>query len=416
MNKHAILISIVLIVSAYNLSAQCEESWKAPIEAIERISKSRPEFNVYEEKVPTYTLPDPLLTLNGRRVTSPRQWNKVRRQEILELFKENVYGRVPSTLYEMDFKIINEEVKSAMNNTSTLKQVDITTTSEGKSMVIHLTVFIPNNVPKPVPVYLFINNRGARVPNLTDPTRKIKSEWWPAEEIVARGYGAAVFNHDDVDPDDRNSDFKNGIHGLLDRGERQGDSWGAISAWAWGASRCMDYFMTDKDINEKKVALIGHSRGGKTALWAGAQDERFGLVISNDSGEGGASLVRRRFGETPSGSYFYCSNYRKYRVPNDYALPVDAHMLISLIAPRAVYVASASEDLMADPKGSYLALYHAVPVYQLLKTETYLSETMPPLNKQIISGKVGYHVRDGEHDLLMKDWKWFLDFGDVVLR
>jgi hypothetical protein len=250
--------------------------------------------------------------------------------------------------------------------------------------------------------------------NDTDPTRKVRSEFWPAEEVIARGYGIAAFSNGDLDPD-YDDDFKNEIHGLLDRGERKGDSWGAIAAWAWGASRCMDYFETDKDIDEKKVAVVGHSRGGKTALWAGAEDERFALVISNESGEGGASLVRRSFGAKLNGHFWHCSNYGKY-TDNEDALPVDAHMLIALIAPRAVYVASASEDLWADPKGSYLALYHAVPVFQLLKTGTCLPEAMPSLNKQVISGKVAHHIRDGEHNMLLKDWEWYMDFGDVVLR
>ncbi len=415
MGKCYNLILLILIVLPVDLFSQNEESWKASAEIIEKYSRTRPEFNVSEEKVPSYNLPELLLTEDGHRVKAPRDWEKVRRKEILELFREHVYGRVPSTPFEITFQIKNND-KNAINGDATLRQVDIIIASGGKSLMIPLTIFVPNKVPKPVPVYLLINNRGARVPNLTDPTREVKSEWWPVEEIIARGYAAAVFNHDDVDPDDRNSDFKNGIHGILDRGERKGDSWGAISAWAWGASRCMDYLITDKDIDKKRVALVGHSRGGKTALWAGAEDERFAAIISNDSGEGGSSLIRRRFGETPSGSYFYCINYRKYIVPNDYSIPVDAHMLIALIAPRAVYIASASEDLQADPKGSYLALYHAIPVYHLLKCTDSLSETIPPLNKQIISGKVGHHIRDGGHDLLLKDWKWFLDFGDVVLK
>jgi len=181
----------------------------------------------------------------------------------------------------------------------------------------------------------------------------------------------------------------------------------------------MDYFETDKDINSKKVAVLGHSRGGKTALWAGAEDQRFALVISNESGCGGASLARRKYGETisvinKSFPHWFCMNYRKYN-NNENEMPVDMHMLMALIAPRALYVASASDDLWADPRGSYLSLYHSVPVFLLLKTKTSLPETMPSLNKPVHGGNVGYHVRDGGHNMLLKDWNWFMDFADTVL-
>ncbi len=407
-----ILISLLMPVENF---AQTEEGWQASKETVERLSKNQPQFNYYEEKVPDYILPDPLITNNGKKVTSPRLWRKVRRQEILELFREYVYGRVPSTPYEKSFTIVNED-RNAMDGAAALKQVDITIAADNKSLVIHLTLFVPNNAQKPVPLYLLINNRD---PANTDPTRKEKSEFWPAEEVITRGYGIAVFSNADVDPDNFD-DFRNGIHGVLDRGERKGDAWGTIAAWAWGASRCMDYFEIDKDINHKKIAVLGHSRGGKTALWAGAEDERFALVISNESGCGGAALARRRFGETvarinSSFPHWFCSNYKKYG-NNEDALPVDMHMLMTLIAPRAVYVTSASEDLWADPRGSYLSLYHSVPVFRLLKTGTVLSEAMPPLDKQIISGKVAYHVREGTHNLLLKDWNWLMDFGDIVLK
>jgi hypothetical protein len=395
--------------------AQTQEGWHASPATVERLSKNRTEFNYYEEKVPAYTLPDPLTTIGGKKVKSPGLWKNLRREEILELFRENVYGRVPETAYSKAFNTVNQD-KNAMNGAATLKQVDITISSEGKSLVIHLTLFVPNNIKKPVPLFLLIDNRG---PENTDPERNVKSEFWPAEEVIARGYGIAVFSNSDVDPDNFD-DFKNGIHGVLDRSARKPDAWGTIAAWAWGASRCMDYFETDKDINSKKVAVLGHSRGGKTALWAGAEDQRFALVISNESGCGGAALARRRFGETvarinSSFPHWFCTNYKKYG-NNEDALPVDMQMLLALIAPRALYVACADEDLWGDPKGSYLALYHSLPVFQLLKTKSKIPEIMPPLNKQVRGGKVAFHIRDGGHNLLMKDWNWFMDFADYVWK
>jgi dienelactone hydrolase len=410
----AAVISIILI-QIYNAAAQTDTGWRASKQTVEKLSKDRSEFNYYEEKVPAYTLPDALTTTDGRKVTTPRMWAKERRNEILELFRENVYGRVPETSYQKSFNVVNLD-KNTMDGTATLKQVDIIITADGKSLVIHLTLFTPNNAKKPVPVFLLIDNWG---PADTNPSWKVKNEFWPVGEAIARGYGMAVFYSSDVDPDNFDN-FKNGIHGLLDKNPRPDDAWGTIAAWAWGASRCLDYLVTDKDIAADKVAVVGHSRGGKTALWAGAEDTRFAMVISNESGSGGAALARRRLGETvgrlnTAFPHWFCSNYKKYS-NNEDALPVDMHMLLALIAPRALYVDCASEDLWGDPRGSYLSLYNAVPVFKLLGTNSDIPEAMPPLNKQVMSGKVAYHIRDGVHNMLLKDWSWFMDFADVVLK
>ena len=250
---------LLLLQFPSELQAQINESWRASKETVEKLSKDRSEFNYYEEKVPSYTLPDILTTLDMKKVTAPQAWTKIRRGEILELLRKNVFGRVPETPYEKSFKVVNTD-KNAISGAATLKQVDITITAEGKDLVIHLTLFTPNNRQKPVPAFLLIDNRG---PSNTDPTRTVKSEFWPVEEAIARGYGMAVFSNSDVDPDNFD-DFKNGIHGLLDKNPRPDDAWGTLAAWAWGASRCMDYLVTDKDIAADKVAVVGHSRGGKT--------------------------------------------------------------------------------------------------------------------------------------------------------
>lgn len=410
-----LILLFTLSGSIIEINGQTGTGWQASSEIVERLSKNQPAFNYYESKVPAYALPDPLTAVNGTKIISAKIWTKIRRPQILELFRENVYGRIPATKYSKNFKVVNLD-RNAMNGASTLKQVDISISSEGKSLMIHLTLFVPNNVKKPVPVFLLIDNRG---PENTDPLRLKKSEFWPAEEVIARGYAIAVFSNADVDPDNYD-EFKNGIHGILDQGKRTGDSWGTIAAWAWGASRCMDYFETDRDINKKKVAVLGHSRGGKTALWAGAEDHRFSLVISNESGCGGAALARRKFGETvarinTSFPHWFCLNYRKYS-DNENNMPVDMHMLLSLIAPRALYIACASDDLWGDPRGSYLALWHSLPVFRLLNTGSDLPETMPALNEQVKSGKVGFHIRDGGHNLLLKDWNWFMDFADMVWK
>ena len=406
------LSAVIMMLVAVVVSAQ---GWEANPAVVERLSKSRSEFNYYESKVPEYVLPDVLADSEGEEIVRPKEWTKTRRGEVLGMFRENVFGRIPETNYSKTFTLVNED-RNAMGGEATLKQIDILINSEGKELKIRLTMFIPNNVKKPVPLFLLIDNRG---PANTDPARQTRSEFWPAEEVNARGYGIAVFYNADVDPDNFD-DFKNGIHGILDRGERKADSWGTLAAWAWGASRCMDYFETDSDVDSKKVAVLGHSRGGKTALWAGAEDQRFSLVISNESGCGGAALARRRLGETvarinSSFPHWFCLNYRQYNNKED-SMPFDMHMLLALIAPRALYVACADEDLWGDPKGSYIALYNALPVYKLLKTGSDMPEVMPPLNAPVSGGKVGFHIRDGGHNLLLKDWNWFMDFADKVWK
>jgi hypothetical protein len=407
------LFSLPLILP--DVSAQVEEGWKASAKTVEELSKSRPEFNYYEEKVPSYMLPELLQTSDGRKVTDLKIWNEIRRPEILELFRQNVFGRIPETTYKKSFKVISTD-KNALDGKATLKLVDITITSEGKAIVIHLTLFTPDTKGKPAPVFLLIDNRG---PVNTDPLRKTKSEFWPVEEAISRGYGMAVFSNADLDPDNFD-DFKNGIHGLLDKQPRTGDSWGALAAWAWGAGRCLDYLVTDKDVAGNRVAVVGHSRGGKAALCAGAEDQRFAMVVSNESGCGGAALARRRFGETvgrisSTFPHWFCSNYSKYN-NNEDSMPVDMHMLLALTAPRALYVDCAADDLWGDPRGSYLSLFNAVPAFNLSGINCTIPETMPPLNKQVISGKVGFHIRDGGHNMLLSDWNRFMDFADIVLK
>ena len=414
-NRQAIILVVSFLLVVLQLTAQENESWRASQQTIDKLSKNQTEFNYVEEKVPPYTLPDLKTTSKGDQITNKKNWNKLRRPEVMELFTTHVYGRVPSTPYQKTMRVVKEDPK-AMNGAATLKLVDITITSNEKSITIHLGLFVPNKVPKPVPVFLLICNRPPS--ENIDFTREKKSEFWPAEEVIARGYAVAAFYNGDVDPD-QHDNFLNGIHGLLDT-NRTAEFWGTLAAWAWGASRCMDYFETDKDIAADRVAVAGHSRGGKTALWAGATDKRFAMIVSNEAGCGGSSVSRRQYGETiervnKAFPHWFCENYKSYGNRVD-MLPVDMHMLMALIAPRALYIASAAEDLWGDPRGQYLALYHSLPVYQLFDPTTQLPEAMPPLNKPVSSKNVAYHVRNGDHNLTLKDWNFFMDHADKVLK
>ena len=395
--------------------AQQNQSWQASPARVEQLSKNQTEFNYYENKVPEYTLPEVLTTQKGEKITTKKQWETLRRPELLELFTTQVYGRVPGTPFKQSIKVVNED-RNAMNGAATLKLVDITVSANSKSLTIHLGLFVPNHISKPVPAFLLICNRPPS--ENIDFTRMKKSEFWPAEEVVARGYAVAAFFNGDVDPD-QDDHFQNGIHGILDK-KRDAESWGTIAAWAWGASRCMDYLTSDKDIKASEVAVVGHSRGAKTALWAGATDKRFALICCNEAGCGGSSLARRRYGETverinKAFPHWFCGNFKNYgNREND--LPVDMHELMALIAPRALYVASASDDLWGDPKGQYLALYHSLSAYQLYDKNTRLPETMPSMNTSVRNGKVAYHVRDGIHNLTLKDWNFYMDFADEVFK
>lgn len=395
--------------------ANAQNSWQASPQRVSELNKNKTEFNYYEEKVPVYTLPDVLMSSRNKKITSRKAWEQIRRPELLELFTSQVYGRVPSTPFQTAFKLVKTD-PNAMNGEATFRLIDIVISANTRSLTIHLGLFIPNKAPKPVPAFLLICNRPA-AENI-DFTRTKKSEFWPAEEVIARGYAVGAFFNGDVDPD-KDDNFQNGIHGVMDI-KRDNESWGTIAAWAWGASRCMDYLVTDKDIAATRIAVIGHSRGGKTALWAGATDQRFAMICANETGCGGTPLAHREFGETierinKSFPHWFCLNYRQYAKHQD-TMPFDMHELLALIAPRALYVASASDDLWGDPKGQYLSLFHAVPVYQLYNKKVHLNETMPPLNTPVRSGHLAYHIRDGIHDLTLKDWNFYMDQADQVLK
>lgn len=366
--------------------------------------------------MPEYVLPEVLRLQAGSLVTTADQWKQTRRKELLELFRTHVYGRVPKTAYEQSFHVVHEDAQ-ALDGAATMRQVDIRIARGAKSLTIRVNLFFPNRAAGPVPAFVLICNRG--VENI-DPTREKKSEFWPVEEGIARGYAMAAFHNADVDPD-KHDDFKNGIHGILDDGPRPADAWGTIAAWAWGASRVLDYLQTVPQIDAGRVAVIGHSRGGKTALWAGAEDERFALAVSNDSGCGGAALSRRRFEGREQVArivsafpHWFCANFKAYANRED-ALPIDQHELIALIAPRAVAVGSASQDRWADPRGEFLSVVHAAPAYALFGKRALGTTEMPAIGAAVNGDQAHYHLRPGKHNLTLVDWQAYWDFADRAL-
>ncbi len=391
--------------------------WRANPEVVAKTSKGRPQFNYDEANVRPFELPDPLARGGGGRIRTPAEWT-ARRAGILEQFRANMYGRRPGKPQQLRFEVV-EENGAAMGGKATLKRIAVLSRQQEREHRFELTIFLPNGAPGRVPVFLLINNRGA---SLTSPTRMEPSPFWPAEAVVARGYGIAALQNGDLAPDDTDR-FREGVIRLFEgttTGERPPDGWAALAAWGWGASRAMDYFETDPRVDASRVAVLGHSRGGKASLWAGAEDERFALVISNESGEGGAALTRRNFGETlaritEAFPHWFAPKYRTFAGHED-TLPFDQHMLIALMAPRAVYVASADEDLWADPRGEFLSLVHSSPVFALWNELPIRPEDMPPLDRPLVSGRRGYHVRTGGHNLTAFDWERYMDFADTLWR
>jgi len=399
-----------------------------------------PDVNYDESKIGPLNLPDPLLLSNGRRVADAREWTTLRRPEILRLFQTHVYGKSPARPRGIKCTLLSED-KAALDGKATRKEIRILFTGKKDGPFMDLLLYIPNQTRDKVPAFLGLNfqgnhavttepgirlsqawfrgGRGDGVTNnrATEASRGAEASRWAVRKIIDSGFALATAYYGDLEPDHPQG-WKNGIRAALSRDGAQTqfkpDDWGAISAWAWGLSRALDCLEKEKRIDARKVAVMGHSRLGKTALWAGATDERFAIIISNDSGEGGAALARRNFGETTaiinrSFPHWFCDNFKQY-AGKENLLPVDQHMLLALMAPRPVYVASAEEDKWADPKGEFLAAKHAEPVYRLFARAGLCVEDMPPVNTPV-GDFIGYHIRTGKHDVTDYDWEQYIKFA-----
>jgi hypothetical protein len=410
---------------------------------------SPPGINYDEAKVRPYTLPDPLVFADGSPVRDAAAWRTRRRAELLELFAREVYGRTPGGRPAAMHWEVTSVDRAALGGRAVRKEITVWFTEKKDGPRMHLLVYQPPGAPgahAPWPAFLGLNYYGnncvtaepgialstrwmrtsaeSKIVNnrATEGTRGVHASRWDVATVVARGYATASLYYGDL-CEDRPEGLKSDVatlFGTLPTEQRRGDEWGAIGIWAWGLSRALDVLAADPEINAQRVAVHGHSRLGKTALWAAAQDERFALVISNNSGAGGAALSMRDFGETverlnTSFPHWFAKNFRAYNA-RESTLPVDQHELIALAAPRPLHVASAEGDQWADPRGEFLATKAAEPVYALFGKKGLGRAEMPAVNQPAPGDGLAYHIRTGEHDIKPFDWAQYLDFADRAMK
>ena len=393
-----------------------------------------------ESKVGTLPIPDVLVATNGKPISDSAAW-RASRPALLEFFARDVYGRTPAGRpVGMRWETTSVD-RTALGGKATRKEITLRFTAQPDGPKLHVLIYQPNAGTAPYPAFLGLNYFGNQCVNAdpgitlstawmrastefgitnhraTEKTRGVHAYRWEVEKIIARGYATISAYYGDLCPDHVGG-ITESIGALFKTGtteQRAPDAWGAIGIWAWGLSRTLDVLAADPEIDAKRVAVHGHSRLGKAALWAAAQDERFALVISNDSGAGGAALSKRDFGETvamlnENFPHWFALNFRAYNA-RESALPVDQHQLLALSAPRPLYVASASEDLHADPLGEFLAARFAEPVYTLYGKKGLGVATQPPVDTPV-GNTIGYHLRTGKHDINAYDWAQYLDFAD----
>jgi hypothetical protein len=414
----------------------------------------RDRVNYDEAKVGEVKLPDALTCSDGSKVTDQKIWRDKRRPELLELFASQMYGKKPQIPSQGGTTGGAPPDRNALGGLAT--RAELTTSPSRGGPSIHVLIYVPNGVKKPVPAFLGFNFDGNHTVH-ADPGITIREQWvldrqtkeikkevpaestrgasasrWQIEEVLRRGYATVTISRANIEPDYAEG-WREGVRGhyLKQSGKAEfaPDEWGCIAAWAWALSRSLDVLEELSQfpasspyalmIDPKRVIVHGHSRMGKTSLWAAAQDERFAACISNNSGEGGAAIARRNIGETTAVlnhafPHWFCGNFKQYS-DHPEKLPFDQHELIGLIAPRPVYVASASEDTWADPRGEFLAIKSAEPVYALFGRPGLGVDEFPGVDKPV-GDVLAYHMRTGKHDVTAYDWKQYLDWADRNLR
>ena len=355
--------------------------------------------------------PDLLTALDGTKITNSFEWETIRRSEIVQMFTDEVFGKMPGNPDNLAFEIL-ETNPGALDGKAIQKTVQVSFDGSYGSWSFPFWMFMPkHDQPVGALVLIGIGDKSEKL----DITRKIKSPSWPVEEIVARGYAAVAFHYEDLAADAPDC-FSRSVHHCFEQ-QRDTNGWGAIAAWAWGAMRVMDYLQTEPLINKNRIGVIGHSRGGKTALLTGMLDERFKAVFSNNSGCMGASMTRFKGGENVAQlidrfPYWFCENFNKY-ADKESTMSFDQHMFLATIAPRFLYVSSATNDEWADPDAELTSVKLAGEAYRLYYMSGLADSLYPVPDKSYGSARIGYHRRSGEHSLKISDWMHFIDFVDA---
>lgn len=421
--KFFLLLSSFLVIANHSYSQK---------ENLNKVVAGFP-VNYEEELVMEYILPDVLTLQNGKKVTNASTWCKKRRPELIKLFESYQFGKMPPRPADMTFYVFDGGTL-VFGGKAIRKQVTVYFTKDTNRLTMDVLIYLPAKIQTPSPL-LLIANFSANSSAVDDPGVKPGYVWNKegkkmaasgsrsfgkinVERFIEQGIGVATVYYGDIEPDFKNG-IQFGIRGAYLKPEKKEpapDEWGAISAWAWGLSRAMDYFETDQQIDSKRVALQGVSRLGKTVLWAGAHDERFKLVIASCSGEGGAAISRRDYGEnikhmSDTSRYFYqfAPNWHEYAKDVNLS-PVDAHMLVALMAPRALLLQTGDTDYWSDPKGEFLAAVAAEPVYQLFGKNGPSTNSMPPAGDRSMLNTLGYYMHSGGHGTVPSDWPIYIDY------
>lgn len=431
--RRSMLMSSLALLTAPRL-AQAQDAAKPAAKPGSPDRVAGIPVNYDESLTGSYTLPDPLTTSKGAPVRDAAAWFGVRRPEIIRLFEENQYGKAPGRPTDLHFDVYDAGAP-AFDGKAVRKQVRITFAKDKSGPAIDLLIYTPAAARAPVPLLLAISfsaNGGA-----VDDSGVTPGMVWNAKEqkrlpyapggrsfgkldvpaLINAGLGVATFYYGDVDPDDVNG-LSQGVRALyLKPGQTRPDrdEWGTISAWAWGISRAVDYFETDRSVDASRIAIFGVSRLGKTVMWAGAHDTRIAATIASCSGEGGAALSRRNFGETIAHltastryAYQFAANYGAFGGFPDTA-PMDGNLLVALHAPRPLLLQTGTTDNWSDPKGEFLAAVDGGRVYRLLGKEALGTDVWPAANQPILHD-LGYFMHEGGHGTLPTDWPIFIDF------
>jgi hypothetical protein len=378
--------------------------------------------NYDESKVGRYTLPDPLVMADGSPVRDADTWRRRRRPEILRLYEQEIYGRIPEKTPPVTWRVLETDPK-AREGAAVMKRVEGAIGQGPDEPRIKLTIYTPAQAKGRVPLILLVNfGGGPAPPPSATPPRVFPTDPPVAAEILARGWGYASIRYQDIQPD-RADAWREGVIGrTLVAGQSQPapDEWGTIGAWSWGISRTIDYLETDRSVDPKRIAIQGHSRLGKTVLWASARDERVAAVFSSCAGEMGSALARRDWGETVDDMaqnfpWQFAGRFQQW--PGRWQeMPVDAHMLIALSAPRPAFISGGTTDQWADPVGEFLATVAAGSVYRLLGGRDLGVTALPPLDTPITAGDLGWHYHTGGHTATPEDWQAFLTFLGKYFR